>query len=97
MGVHSTTGMVVVWLLGAIDILSAAVLGALAFGHPFQTVQAIAALLLCIKGIVFASSVVSRIDIVCAIGMIALLWMPSPTVAATIGLYLGVKGVFSFI
>ncbi len=88
--------MVLVWVLGAIDLLSAAALGALAFGHPYPTVQAVAALALGIKGIIFSQSVVSRIDIVCAIAMIALLWMPSIPIAAVIAVYLGVKGLSSF-
>ena len=88
--------MSLVMLLGAIDLASAAALAALALGYPLPQVQAPLALALAVKGGLFIESTASRIDILCAIGMIALLWFSAPGIAIAIAAYLAVKGISSF-
>ncbi len=88
--------MTLILLLGAVDLACAAALAALAFGYPLPQIQAPLALALAIKGGIFIGSTASRIDILCAAGMIALLWFSAPWIAIAIAAYLGVKGVSSF-
>ena len=88
--------MSLVLLLGAIDLACAATLATLALGYPLPQAQAPLALALAVKGGVFFGSTASRIDILCAAGMIALLWFSSPAIAVAIAAYLAVKGMSSF-
>jgi len=88
--------MALVRILGALDLACAGSLAAVALANPLPVVQIPLAIALAAKGVAFSGNVTSRIDIACAAGMLALLWMPNAGVAVAIAVYLGVKGVASF-
>ena len=89
--------MVIVWLLGAVDVLCAISLAAAALGYPIGHLQASAAFGLLLKGGFFITDIISIIDVIIALVMFWLLWFPHPTLALGLAVYLGLKGVISFV
>jgi hypothetical protein len=88
--------MVLVWALAAVDVLCAISLASLALGMPLPLLQAASAAMLMVKGVLFIDDIVSIMDIILAIVMFALIWIPSPVLALAIAIYLGIKAMASF-
>lgn len=87
--------MVLVAILGVVDLLGAVSLGLLVLGFPLPHLQAVAALMLLLKSLVFIGDVISVIDVAVSITMFALLWVSAPTLALGLAIYLGIKGAIS--
>jgi hypothetical protein len=82
--------------LGIIDVLCAISMAGIVLGYPLPHLQAISALALIIKGVLFINDVISVIDIAVGIAMFILLWITAPTIALGLAVYLGIKGLMSF-
>lgn len=89
--------MVFLAALGAIDMLCAISLAALALGYPLPHLQAGAALMLMAKSLFFIKDVVSIIDLAVGVTMFVLLWITAPTLTIALAIYLGFKAIISYV
>jgi hypothetical protein len=89
--------MVFVIMLGMIDMLCAISLIIAVLGFPLPHLQAGSAMMLMFKGFIFIKDVISILDIIAAGCMLYLLWQSSTAIALTIAIYLGFKGIISFV
>jgi hypothetical protein len=83
-------------LLALIDLFASAMCAFYGFGHPFPHLQAIAAVLLLAKALIFIRSSLSALDIICSLMMLLLFWMQLPFLSLILAAYLGIKGLYSF-
>ncbi len=84
-------------LLGLVDVLAAATLVLASTGIiPIRWTLTIAAAL-CLKAIVFWGGVVSAFDILLALYLAATTFTGAPLLNILFGLYLSIKGLYSFV